>query len=644
MMDRDGILQLIESALSDSSTHLASPPLHDVVEQVGRQLRQQHGAQNDVPAAVGDHAVVDLPLEMVAAYVDGTLSRDEQLYINRRLVHNSHLMTEVVSAIAATQRVPSRPRLERPLRDRLLAIGGAVPASVPPANSAVLTHSKPSHRKSLQRALPVFLVAAAALMLATMAWRLRPVGEPAPSPAAPRIVVEPALSKDVIPSPAGELTDSVDESVPRLVEDQSDSSPLPSPEERITPSNNPAGIVVDQSKMMDAPANKIARPMPQPITSDLAVNPTELLPTSQNLRWETISGVLAVQSAIDMEETSESFGRPWRSFLENARVTIARDTGGQDSESIHLRTLPLTRAEAVADDGSQWILRADSALSLRRDGTVDLQFGSLAIVNASAGTRLQMARPSNSTGAGSLPKPPLAIEVLDKGTLIATRLLGGVRFEIQSGEFLIDEQTSDPNANSTTIQRLPRWVQQPVDRITVPRTFLAQLRNSSDLGETLGNQIQQIETGLKLPRGAASSLPTLCRWQASVMDDQLHRLMGSASESVRLAALERLWMIGPQDPRHDPMWRALRNHVRDQRAIAFALAVIRLAHQQTPLSPTQTTRLVTILESDAVAARAIADFLLRQSFRGGPPFDPTWTGTTLSRGINAWRTRVTRNR
>ena len=56
----------------------------------------------------------------------------------------------------------------------------------------------------------------------------------------------------------------------------------------------------------------------------------------------------------------------------------------------------------------------------------------------------------------------------------------------------------------------------------------------------------------------------------------------------------------------------------------------------------QLDQMLGTLSAQDIAGRAMADYLLRQFYGNGPPFDPTWTGQRQQRAINVWRSRVGR--
>lgn len=97
------------------------------------------------------------------------------------------------------------------------------------------------------------------------------------------------------------------------------------------------------------------------------------------------------------------------------------------------------------------------------------------------------------------------------------------------------------------------------------------------------------------------------------------------------------------EPRYRGVWKGIEHSMRDPRRFGQVMRLFSLARLGGKPSPAQIDLLLKGLDSDALAGRALSDYLLRRFYAGGPAFDPAWTGQNHVRAVAAWRRYIGRS-
>tara|TARA_R110002049_G_scaffold4601_6_gene32841 strand:+ start:13202 stop:15343 length:2142 start_codon:yes stop_codon:yes gene_type:complete len=675
---RTTILNAIEYELRGGSVGVEEPrPLGEMVARVASQIRAEESF------AITSRVI---PVEQIAAFVDGSLTPQETSVICTAVKTDNSVLAELIAAVQAVRSPQGAlPPVSDELQQRLMAMAPqpttaqsvAVESDSAPIAESIIASSvqadgseegllntisavadrqpadKDRSNDRTNRYTVVWAASAlvvAAGLIAAIVWARKDDHQPVDGTQLVERDVDEldAVDSSMIPElPELEATIQDDQWVG--VERQGEKEPLP-----IATEPDSTGLAKQDSRANDPDMHdpeihnleilpdvgessivKALEDSPAPLPSDRA-------PRLPNFKWTEISGLLTQQNLPSESASSDVTAHSWR----GVSVSSPENPMGESADRFTVRTMPLSRAEADLGNGGKIVIGADTQLSMQRGRTrasADLQLshGSVAAVDLPTGTVLQFARAGH---------PAVRLHWKSQATAVIERVDQALNVYVHQGTVMLNDRPvqksaytvrdEEPLREMESPKRLATWVNRPVETISIPRPVLAQIADSSNALLTLSDRINALSRMARPDVSDQRELATLARWQAAMADANLYRLAGSRVPAVRFAALERLVELPESDPRSDRLWRSIEQNVPNpQRVAQIRRWCMTVARGQRP--PASEIENMTIgLGSTDISQRALCDYLLRRSVGGGPVFDPTWTGAAQLRGLNLWRTSL----
>lgn len=637
-MNRETLLNCVRRHLHDSFMENGDlRPIGEMVPRIAIELRSDR-----ITPYSSEATVSIVPMQMVAAFVDGEISVDEENLICNAVMVDNSVLAEIIAALRALREFENLPTLSSPLTARLLAMQTLEPpvvrvaSTVPPMSSlnSVELSSRSIERRARLSPIGVGLAVSAALAASICALFWNGYFE-----AKSQIADQPSERMDT-----NSLQDFDKQQVGKSADQGSIRGPtgnrlspkldivkdVAEPLQVIPQSNwiNESSIGVNPTKIAtDRGSGNTIEPMASSESTHLSV---EL----SGIRWTKISGLLAHRTQKPAVSTSVGASN-WGSVEQGSREWDS----GDDLRPIELRTLPLSRAEANLESGGKMVLASDTDVQLtrtRRDspGRLDLHHGFVALLDIPKGTVVDLG-----VSGGKL----ATLRWESKASVVLGVTAAGLQAQIDGGEISIDEK---PRKNTSVIidrgnvtelkervGRLPSWVARPTDKITMPKAILAQIASSDNLGRTL-SQLLESQSSEPIDEQRASLISA---WLASLVNENLFRQANARRPSVRIAALQRIVQTPEWDSRYAAIWSDIEMAVGDERKVMVFRNFAQLARQGGKPNAVQVNPLIALLDSPDTASRAFSDFLLRQLYGGGPIFDPTWTDEANARGTGLWR-------
>lgn len=655
---RNELMRIIGQSLDDVATGNDA-----TLGAVVRQIMATMPTDDHAPRDPGMNSI-PVPLYDVAAYVDGTLADPQKLNdITAAATTDPGLMMEIVSALQSRREVRTE-AISSDLRSRLLAMHPGPPQlSTPPiVQPASVTEIKPhvaapapgtqnAELTQFRWGTIALLVTAAAVFFVVGWWArsgMSPQDEPTPKD--PGGIHRPELANS-------NPTKDADPGSRRAAED--DSALVQVPEPKTTPPQNvtpdkaidaapdndvaiPPSLAVDPTMQVDdasmaatgSSADRPTNPRPvQPDSPTIAATPDSAAPLSA--QWTQIDGLLLRSvSTIPSARSSSGEAIP-RGVGEGTGFRLAADDA---ATKLKLQTLPLCRATAALNGGGELVLSAETQLELTDGGVIDLQYGSLALLELNPTANVRIG--TDADHSVSLASP-------GGGAIVVRRTLTGLEVDVSGEPVNVGDQSfvdSRLQVDATTFsvqriddapERLPRWTRERVDRIEVGRNVLAQLSESPDVRVTM---MQSLASGAV--RGDAAT--TLRAWLVAASGDDLIRLIGSQDALLREAALQYLLAVNPTDPRHRLLWRGMQARASNARNVANIRSYfVDLWSNRRP-NPTRRDQLLRMLQASDAATRVTANYFLRAFYGPGPRFDLNASATARTRAANAWRVVISR--
>ena len=673
-MNRQTLLAVIHQHLRESLAETGSlRPLGEIVGSVAREIR------NDATPVTQNGSV--LPIELVAAFVDGDLSEEESAAVCQAALVDNSVIAELVSAVRALQKPADQMRpISDQLTSQLLAMQGSLATEEPATASQQAIHSEtkvdrsqspapsstalkstaPTHvsiatqshgsaaAPRTRRASRKNWVAAVVLLgtAAAIGFAIFVASRPADQPDSnfPRIVKEDPKPK---PEPNEEPEQPL-QSSPKsdaLVDNPSlDPASEPAPQQKVvvpeTPNvpNDPRHSNNDSVASQEMHPNdpQPDQPLPQPDEQPAAKRPTQLV----GGRWNDVAGVL---TKLTRSETSSQ-----------SRAAIWEATGGEGDGfdvptkegQLLLKTLPMSRAEATFDGGAKIVISSDAAVRLQApdqqaSARVWLQHGGLALVDMLPGTRIELIKSGKLT---------TTLDWQTKSSVVLQYGSSGLDIQVHGGTVKVNDiaVTNKTKTVTRTLkvqagihpQRKPRWVDRPVETIKIKQPFLAQIQKSNNVMATVNQQMKGLLQSDRITDADRQTLATLARWQASLSGENLFRLAYSQFPIARLAALNQLVTLPRWDPRYARVWAGVESASRDKQRVQRFKRWCLMLQLGGAANQAQLNAMVDDLMAPEIGSRAMSDYLLRQFLKNQqrlPNFDPTWTGNSQLRGVNQWR-------
>ncbi len=611
-------------------------PLGELVPRIAGELRA--GVDNsEIQSSI-------TPIPLVAAFIDGFVSPQEELAICQSILVDNSVLAELVAGVLAQDEFqPSAnalPPLSSELSARLFELTSQVfpsaanevsKAEIPeqlaapdslqyeqqvpesPIQKSITT--RPRAKAAWLRPAIAILAAAASLWLIAW-WTIRQSSlwqEPE------QVVQVPPQPKDREPI---ETTAPVDSpKVPPREEGLAVQGPDEIP--KMPPELTPQGSPLDRP--LDIPQVVITPVPPPTVPNELAVNPMKII------QWSKIAGLLARR---DLDNAYEDEAG-WQGVSPGDDVETTEAT-----DATQLLTLPMSRAEADVAGGGRIVLAADTRLTFTqgvqmRSAKVELSHGLIAFVDM----------PQNTVIEFTDNELPLAIVnwTAAKATLLVTITDVALQAHVTGGEVTINQQNvrnSVVSVDSKSVKelkdrntRLPAWVSRPVETIPLSKTVLGQLAGSDNIAEALDRLLEASALAGEADKGRLM----LSNWRASLSDSNLLPSVETRSPLVRLQALQRLMLLPEWDVRYKRSWAKFSNTINNEAELVFLRQSFDLARRGGKLNAVQIAHLGNLLESQQFAARSLSDFILRKNFGGGPQFDPSLIPQANTRGVGLWR-------
>ena len=682
-MNQHALLQCIRRHVRESITDDGTArPLGEVV---GRVFAEINTAS---PPTVENTNIIPIPF--VAAFVDGTLSDAEAETVCQAAIQNRSVVAELVAAVRGQQEARQLPPpLSPELSDRLLEMGKSLspgsavpssesrPAGTPQENTATVSPPSPvsiqvtptvaaSSRGAGWKWMGA-LAAVAATVLLLVYWQYRPPVDP--SPKSKQVVKTPGLVPEIRRDQDHLDPDRIDPDridPDRIDPDRNDPAPdapsveserivempqteVPQPEtlpnqeapdqdQRTGPTTPPKVAAEDSPKAGDRPSDDTMFAPESVAPSRNGPQPTVFA----ELKWKRIHGILAAEQTI-----------PIRSDVSATRTSVRWKSVGEDTVSfedvlqkrdVSLRTLSFSRAEAELASGGRLVLRGETAadLTTTSDASVelDLLHGGIAMIDFPVDTIINLRSQNRAVGRihWSQPRSTVLAEYGREGLIIHVEG-SGVTIddrELERPTVVVgDNQDLQP---VPSLKRLPAWVDRNVDSIEIPRTVLAQISGTNDLMQSLSTRIGDLAMKPSLSNEERKTLVVLARWQVTLGEGNLFRLLSNKFAVVRLIALERLVDLPEWEPRYDMIWGPIRRNSKDQRQAARMERLCKMVRSSQQLNNQQIDQMISGLDSPGLATRAMYDYLLRRIFGDGPNFDPTIkTSAGRATAIGHWR-------
>ena len=647
-MNRLQVRECIRKTLHDDYVEYGVyRPLGEVVPRVAKAVR--------VPTSVRRESSPTISVLHIAAFVDGSVSVDEEVMICEAIQWDNSVLAELLAAVRGISEQPYLPELESALVARLTALCPAPPntpstKSMEASNRDIASLSKTEtpvvFATESRRSTPwipilaSMALAASLLLVLWLGWLRRENSNLAGSQTEPELHGK-------------ELAD--DSIAPKLDDTKFKSSGNP---EGTQPGSTKAGSLANDREIERNPDEPSVADIPiNPMPERMALNDTEPKTTDEtpisdvpisdsesighvdrkvDVRWTKIHGLLARQ--IDRAKPLVSGeSEIWAGVESGSSVwTAATDVASQ-----RFRTLSGSRAEGNLRSGGRIILGSDTSFRWTRDpnnarDVIDLEQGALALVDQKEGSRVLLQ--SNGIPITQLDWDDSATVVIESGS-------AGLQILIDDGTVRIDQQ---PKKNALLLYdrdrivndvpkpaRLPAWVGRPSETSLLPKAVLAQLSKSQDIEDTLRGILENPQSpSLGLDE---ASMGQLFAWRSTLLEEDWMELLKSRRPVLRVVGFQRLLQSPLWDPRWIETWEKVDREVQNRARSRALRDAIDLARGGANISAEQAGLLATMLESRSVTERVLADLLLRQFLGGGPVFDPVDVKAEGQRISGPWR-------
>jgi hypothetical protein len=614
-------------------------PLGELIPPIAAELRAGVDTSNI--------QVVNTPVPLVAAFVDGAITPQEESAVCRAILVDNSVLAEVVASVLALDEVSANadplPALSDDLTARLFEFASQSFSSI--AGESVAANGQPvATQETMEEKLrehsvqavntvqsqakanwwrPTIAILVAAACLLLIVWwvanqsvlrqKLEQVVR-TPEQEEGRESLEPTTQE--APTP---LTGSENETVANAAQESLNAAAT-NTSDVLTPERLSLGPLEVPKLVANTPE------MPK-------LNPSELKTAGfkaiKILQWKKISGLLA-RRTLNPDYADDAGWKGVRSGVDVDKVGL--------TDSTQLVTLPMSRAEAEISDGGSMVMAADTELTFTpgdkaSSAKVSLSHGLIAFVDMPQDTAIEFTD-SDRTAA--------TIKWIgSKSTLLIAVTDAGLQAQVTGGEVTINQQSvrnsivSIDSQSVTELEdrntRLPAWVSRPVESIPVSKAALGQLANA----DSLADAIDQLLDGNPPAGETDSSRIMLSNWRAALSDSNLLRSGESRSPLVRLQALQRLLALPEWDVRYRHSWQRFATTVNSEADLTFLRQAFELVRRGGKLNVAQIAQLVKLLDSPLLTVRSLSDFILRSNFGGGPQFDPHLQPS--SRGSGLWK-------
>lgn len=634
-MDRDAILETIQRHLLENRDASSPAKLSELVGRIARELRHEKPETTAVVSII--------PIEQVAAFVDGDLDHDRVEAVNRSVLVDNSVLAELVAAVRALQ-CPneSLPPIAEPLTERLLAIH---PIEAISNKDIARMISEPENRS---RRLKIGLAVPLTLGLAGLAWfaGTRPdLDEAYDEKTVTNDVVDPT---DLTPRPA-------DSSVakPSQVVAASDDNVAREPDELpdVAPEMNVEPVPpIAETKPIDSTVPALVapdEPMPAPTPKAVAANDDddddngkvvreEVAPVPTNATdMQTLGGKLLQWQSLGVDRVVGLLGRMNPTGDASAAkkgnaipiyVSVRKDDAVSLDTPVRLRSLALGDAVLNIDSGGQLWMAENTMIAMtggddRTSLLLDVIEGTVAIKGVAKGSNIRLR-------CGEKPLGRIVAGESCQATVHA--VAGGVEVQLQNASLLVANDRIDTTSARLTptgatevtspFTATPAWSTSPNDPID--KAILNQLADSTDLAQSLDTQIKRLTSSTRLNDSQVAELSRLVQMRVSLAGERLFEIAADPVALVRQTAVETIALLPKNDPRYEPVWASIESQVSDpaQRGeVDLWMQLIRTGGQP---SDEQIETMMSGLKSKSPSIRGLGDVMLRRYFGNPPALNP----------------------
>jgi hypothetical protein len=625
-------------------------PLGEIVPRIAQEIRSHRNGT--VPKV---HA---LPVSIVAAFVDGNASDEEEQAVCEAILVDNSILAEITATIRAESQIEydgvsqrSRlPQLSSSLSDRLLKLVPSAPVAEPNLPN---TPTEKTRTDSIQlarmestepvrsAAVPVWFLWSSLAVVAAAVTVAVWLGSPPPNHP-----VQPDVTKN-----------STFDSLPNdtnVVDVEPDSSKSSEP---VTPRNQPSQSEKETSivNAQALPETDSSLAMPDALNTQQKNAEEELAPKSipkleiqpktyandnskdqvrpTSLRWSKIQGLLARQQA--NESVAGSQIDKWRGTSEGHTEDLPINL----RQVLRLKTFPGSHAQASLATGGRLVLNSDSTIEIKsNDGKeanyITLEQGAVALVDFPKGTRMEIGYGGDRLAT---------FEWETRASVVLGGTPAGLQSQIVGGSVRLNDKTYKSATLSidrnhakelkSTSRQLPTWVNRPTETPSISKAVLGQLAQSDDLGESI-NQLMKTNNGRALDELTRSHL---LGWRSTLEEEDLFLSLGNRGPVLRALAFKRALQLPAWSPKWQEFWPKLERSVGDAAKVTALKNAVALAQSGTRMNLDQAIQTVSAMDTEDRACRVLTDLLLRQLVGNGPAYNADATNVENSRSMGLWR-------
>ncbi len=613
-MKRSAIINSIQRHLSEDDSHAHSSSqarsLIDVVGRVAKDVRVEKVDPSTIAKVI--------PIEQVAAFVDGQLESDKVDEVCRAVMIDNGVLAELVAAVRVTlMPKESLPAVPEALTARLLA--GHPAETISTKDIARMMHEPEAAAQRWRMGLMVPLAVVA--MIATLVYFNRS----SPKMAAERSITEvdpiPVDNDDV--SQPETVTDSMTES-DKVVPDTPEMEPVPI-EIALEPMPESATVPVESEKQMIAPESESVPTDVATITAspESVANADQPAPSKISaVQWTEITGLLG--AARQTEDGDDS----------NREIKFVRVRGSSVTkldQPRRFRTPTLSKARAELQTGATLVINEDSDVTFTAGGDdvsveLDLKFGEVLLKNLAMGSIVGLNVNGKRVGLANFG---------ENGTANLRATVTGLEMRYANLQAIVmdDEQllavpsTSDPD-----------WLMR--EPMTLDKVSLAQVADTDDLAGSLESQINRLASSNRLNDSQSAELAKLVQMRLSIAGEDVVFLAANRIEVVRRGAVESIALLSKSDPRFEPVWNLIQAEVADPNRRAQIDGWMQLIRTGGRPSEPQLKSMLAGLSSAKATVRGLSDVMLRYYVDDPPSFDPTGELETIRSAVAAYQLQL----
>lgn len=687
-MIRKSILETIDQHLRDGTAtttrESVSLSLGEVVGRVARDIRRQKPDPSTVVSVI--------PIEQVAAFVDGDLDPARVDAVCRAVMIDNGVLAELIAAVRAKQ---------TPL-DRLAQVPDALTERLLATHPVELISSKDIARmiqepvvESRRLRMRIMLPAIAAIALAAFFYfNQAPVVETdsavaqviveAPSP---EFVRSTGLDASAVGSPS-EIRDPLNksESAPEIKTVVSEVSPEISDTMPRSKQDPPKSApTASNATIPEVPTESAPDTLDSPDAGPKVEKDIQPGPKWMAMKWTDVAGLVSTHSSttaaasdvrpslstaqrpendqsedippkLKSESESESEQQPeppkYRRVMVNSEFNLDRPVTVQ-SLRLSRGVVSIAAAGELNPDADnvvtgEMIFDEDTIVAVMPsvdDASIrlDLRQGAIVIRNVVELSTIELVRGEKSLGI---------IVCEEESRVLIHAIADGIEVRLQNAALQTDEGwfvnesvrlapggASEINSSSLVSTS---WIN--TNPTTLDRLTLGQIGESTDLSSSIDSQISRLAASNRLTDFQSSELSKLIQMRLSLAGDHAFSFAASRLGAVRRAIVQWVALLPKTDPRYDPVWSSIETQVTPvgfRSDIDEWMQLIRTGGQP---RPSQLARMLDGLKSDEPIMRGLSDAMLRLYIPNPPAMNPSGTAEEMLEVAEEYQQRLANQR